>query len=105
MIWSLSPAQFFWEVFPSALASAIRFCSLLELKVAVPFLLHPASKVLTQQKESKSLRRTPRYYYLISPARDLPHSTKPSLPDLARFGLPDSSESTLRSVRHARAQL
>src|SRR6202030_4360369 len=100
MIWSLSPAQFFWEgtwvlssegiltlpsalplplaqVFPSALASAIRFRSLLELKLVVPFLLHPTSKVLIQQKESKSLRRTPRYY-LISPARDLPHSTKPS---------------------------
>src|SRR6184192_1916612 len=112
MIWWLSPAESFWgsvwvlasewvlvlplaQLFPSALGSAIRFRSLLELEVAVPFFLRPASKILAQQKESKSLRRTPRYY-LISQARDLPHSAKPSSLHLACFALLNSSESILR---------
>ena len=92
------------QVSPSALASAIRFRFLLELNVAVPFLLHPALKVLTQQMASKPLKRTPRFY-LISPTRDLLRSTKPGFPHLARFALLRSSELILLSAQHGRARL
>src|SRR5204863_3477533 len=116
MVWWLSPAESFlgsvwvlaseWvlmvalglaleQLFPSAFGWAIRCRSLLELEVLVPFFLRPAAKFLAQQKESKFLNWTPRYY-LIRQARDLPHPAKPSSLHLACFALPNSSESILR---------
>src|SRR5438552_11405818 len=120
MIWSLSPAQFFWDwvlvlssallllleqVFQSVLVSATRFRSLFELKVAVPFLFHPVAKILTQRRELGSLLAGPSCSLIFRP-RDLPYrSTKPGFPHLARFALLNSSQLVLRSGRRAPARL
>ena len=93
------------QVFPSVLASAIRFRSLLELKVAAPFLSRPTLKFLALRMGLKS-PWAPRHRLLIfRPLNRLRHSTKPSFPHLARFELLRSSELVLRSARHGQAQL
>jgi len=93
------------QAFPSVLALAIRFRSLLELKVAAPFLSRPDLKILAQRMELKS-PWVPAHGPLIFRPLDLARrSTKPSFPHLARFEPLRSSELVLRSTRHGQAQL
>ena len=92
------------QEFPFVLASAIRFRSLLELKVAAPFLSRPALKVALRMGLKSSW--APPHGPLIFRPPDLPrHSTKPSFPNLVRFELLRSSELVPRSARHGQAQL
>ena len=92
------------QAFPSVLASAIRFRSLLELKVAPPFPSRPALKMALRMGPKSPW--APRHGLLIFRPLDLPrYSTKPSFPHLARFEPLRSSELVPRSVRHGQAQL
>ena len=93
------------QAFPSVLASVIRFRSLLELKVAAPFLSRPALKILALRMGLKSPWAPP-HGPLIFRLLDLPRRlTKPSFPHLARFELLRSSELVPRSARDGQAQL
>lgn len=93
------------QAFPSVLASAIRFRSLLELKVAAPFLSRPDLKILAQRMGLKSPWVPPHGPLIFRPLDLARHSTKPSFPHLARFEPLRSSELVLRSTRHGQAQL
>ena len=57
------------QAFPSVLASAIRFRSLLELKVAAPFPSRPALKILAQRMGLKSPWAPPHWPSDLSAAR------------------------------------
>ena len=93
------------QAFPSVLASAIRFRSLLELKVAAPFLSRPALKILAQRMGLKSPWAPPHGPLIFRPLDLARRSTKPSFPHLVRFEPLRSSELVPRSARHGQAQL